>query len=148
MAERKPIDWHSRKMRIFVGISVPIVTVVLAILASMALSMLEQGPPCWFYKITGLYCPGCGTGRAAMALLDGDILLAFRNQPLMMILVPIMLYYLLKVYIAYVFGKDVLPFFKIGVKLAIGLLAVILLYWVLRNISVPPFSYLAPVANN
>ena len=63
----------------------------------------------------------------------------------MTILIPIMLYYLLKVYIAYVFGRDILPFFKIGVKLAIVLLAVILLYWVLRNIPVPPFTYLAPI---
>ena len=56
-----------------------------------------------------------------------------------------MLYYLIKVYIAYVFGKDILPFFKIDTKLAIGLLVVILLYWVLRNIPVKPFTYLAPI---
>ena len=28
---------------------------------------------CPFYELTGLYCPGCGSGRAARALLRGDL---------------------------------------------------------------------------
>ena len=145
MTGKRRIDWHSKKIRILVGIMLPLTAAVLALLLAMALSLLEQGPPCWFYKLTGLHCPGCGTGRAAVAVLNGDLALAFRNQPLMMILIPFVFYYLLKVYIAYVFGRDVLPFFKIGTKFAIGLLIVILLYWVLRNISIAPFTYLAPI---
>lgn len=145
MTGKKSFDWHSKKMRIFIGIALPVTAAALAFLLAIALSLLEQGPPCWFYKITGLHCPGCGTGRAAIAMLNGDIALAFRNQPLMMILIPFVFYYLLKVYIAYVFGKDVLPFFKIGTKFAIGLLIVILVYWVIRNIPIVPFTYLAPI---
>ena len=145
MTGKRRIDWHSKKIRILVGIMLPLTAAVLALLLAMALSLLEQGPPCWFYKLTGLHCPGCGTGRAAVAVLNGDLALAFRNQPLMMILIPFVFYYLLKVYIAYVFGRDVLPFFKIGTKFAIGLLIVILIYWGLRNIPIAPFSYLAPL---
>ena len=145
MTGKRRIDWHSKKIRILVGIMLPLTAAVLALLLAIALSLLEQGPPCWFYKLTGLHCPGCGTGRAAVAVLNGDLALAFRNQPLMMILIPFVFYYLLKVYIAYVFGRDVLPFFKIGTKFAIGLLIVILLYWVLRNIPIAPFTYLAPI---
>lgn len=145
MTEKRRIDWYSKKMRIFVGIALPLTVIALAVFIAVALSLLEQGPPCLFYRFTGLYCPGCGTGRAAMAILDGNLLLAFRNQPLMMLIAPFVLYYLIKVYIAYVFDKDVLPFFKIDTKLAIGLLVVILLYWVLRNIPVKPFTYLAPI---
>ena len=145
MTGKRRIDWHSKKIRILVGIMLPLTAAVLALLLAIALSLLEQGPPCWFYKLTGLHCPGCGTGRAAVAVLNGDLALAFRNQPLMMILIPFVFYYLLKVYIAYVFGRDVLPFFKIGTKFAIGILIVILLYWVLRNIPIAPFTYLAPI---
>ena len=147
MTEKKPIDWHSKKMRIFVGIALPIAVLLIAVLGAIALSLLAKGPPCWFYTVTGLHCPGCGTGRAAVALTNGKIALAFRNQPLMMLLLPFVLYYLLKLYIAYVFGRDVLPFFKIGVKFAVVLLAVILLYWILRNIPIAPFTYLAPISN-
>ena len=28
---------------------------------------------CPLYELTGLYCPGCGSGRAARALLRGDL---------------------------------------------------------------------------
>ena len=28
---------------------------------------------CPIYELTGLYCPGCGSGRAAQALLRGDL---------------------------------------------------------------------------
>ena len=145
MTDKKRIDWHSKKMRIFIGVLVPVSAAALVLLLAIALSLLEKGPPCMFYTVTGLHCPGCGTGRAAMAMLEGDLGLAFRNQPLMMLLLPFVIYYLLKIYIAYVFGRDVLPFFKIGSKFAIWLLAVILLYWVLRNIPISPFTYLAPI---
>ena len=145
MTDKKRIDWHSKKMRIFIGVLVPVSSAALALLSAIALSLLENGPPCMFYTVTGLHCPGCGTGRAAMAMLEGDLGLAFRNQPLMMLLLPFVIYYLLKIYIAYVFGRDVLPFFKIGSKFAIWLLAVILLYWVIRNIPISPFTYLAPI---
>jgi hypothetical protein len=30
-------------------------------------------PPCPFHALTGLDCPGCGTGRALAALASGDI---------------------------------------------------------------------------
>ena len=29
-------------------------------------------PPCLFYRVSGLYCPGCGGTRAIRALLEGD----------------------------------------------------------------------------
>ena len=143
--EKSKFDWHSKKMRILVGVGVP-VFILLAVSAVVVLLLwLEKGPPCQFYSLTGLYCPGCGMGRAAMALIHGDILLAFRNQPLVFIFGPFVAYYLLKVYIAYVFQKDVLPFFDINIAMGIAVVAVIVLFWILRNIPVAPFTYLAPV---
>lgn len=35
-------------------------------------------PPCLFHKLTGLYCPGCGSTRAVHALLHGDVATAAR----------------------------------------------------------------------
>jgi hypothetical protein len=35
-------------------------------------------PSCAFHKLTGLYCPGCGSTRAIHALLHGDVASAAR----------------------------------------------------------------------
>ena len=38
--------------------------------------------PCIFRSLTGVPCPSCGTTRAAMAFLDGDLISAFAANPL------------------------------------------------------------------
>jgi hypothetical protein len=38
--------------------------------------------PCIFRSLTGVPCPSCGTTRAAMAFLDGDIVAALAANPL------------------------------------------------------------------
>lgn len=40
-----------------------------------------QLPPCWFYFISGYYCPGCGGTRAVRALLHGHVLKALWYHP-------------------------------------------------------------------
>ena len=131
----------TKKLRIFIGIAVPLVLIA----GAVYLYIFKQGPGCAFYKMTGIYCPGCGMGRAAVALLHLDFPLAFRNNPLMILLLPFILYYLLKMYIAYVFGKDILPFFEITTPMAVVLAVVVVLFWILRNIPIEPFTYLAPI---
>src|SRR5690554_8210264 len=44
------------------------------------------------YYFTGFYCPGCGSQRAIHLLLHGDIIGAFRFNPLMVLTIPIMVY--------------------------------------------------------
>ncbi len=39
-------------------------------------------PACTFHELTGLACPTCGTTRAALALLEGDVLTALWINPL------------------------------------------------------------------
>ncbi len=133
-------DFRSRGVRIFVGIAIPLLLLV----GALFLYFVQSGPPCVLHKLTGIYCPGCGVGRMCVSLLHGDILAALDYNLLFALLLPFLLYYLLKLYIAYVFGKDALPFFKLNKWGAIALLSVILLFTVLRNIPLFPFSYLAP----
>ena len=57
---------------------------------------------------------------------------------------PFVAYYLIKQYIRFVFRKDPLPFFQIGLSAYNGIMLLVLLFWVLRNIPVFPFSLLAP----
>ena len=135
--------YQKRSLRLLVGIGLPIAALSLAAFCLIS----GKTPPCLFYELTGLYCPGCGTGRALLALLHGRLYAAFRYQPLMIICLPVLVYYIAKLYLAFLFGRDILPFPTIRNKwLAITVTSVIIAYWILRNIPVIPFSYLAPTS--
>lgn len=51
-------------------------------------------PPCYFRRLTGLYCPGCGGTRAWAALIHGQVFRSLVYHPV----VP----YAAAVYVAYV----------------------------------------------
>lgn len=46
-------------------------------------------PPCVFFHILGIYCPGCGGTRALNALLHGRLLLSLWYHPLVLYTVVI-----------------------------------------------------------
>ena len=131
------------KYRLLVGIGLPCACVALALL----FLWLGKTPPCVFYEATGLYCAGCGTGRSLLALLHGRLYAAFRYQPLLILSLPVILYLCAKLYISFVFGRDLLPFPALRAR-AIGwtVLGVVIGYWILRNLPFFPFYYLAPTS--
>ena len=47
-------------------------------------------PQCPFLRLTGLYCPGCGAQRALHALLSGNFAEAFRFNPFLLSIVPLL----------------------------------------------------------
>ena len=100
------------------------------------------GLSCLFYELTGLYCPGCGSGRAAIALLHGHVLEALSHNALFLLLgVPCGLL-LVWEYLRFVFPGLGLKKIELPVwtaRLALGMIAV---FWLLRNI--PGFEILAP----
>lgn len=55
-------------------INIILLTLIIAVLLSVYAFLCSCGVviPCVFYKITGLYCPGCGNTRAALAFLRFD----------------------------------------------------------------------------
>lgn len=99
---------------------------------------------CVFYQVTGLYCPGCGSGRAATDLVHGNVLRAIEHNVFFVIFLPILTYYGLKRYLAFVLSKDVLPFLNISYRGSVIVLWIILIYTILRNIPIMPFKWLAP----
>ena len=52
-------------------------------------------PRCIFHELTGLNCPGCGGLRAAHRLLHGDLAGAFAFNPLLVLLSPVIGWFLL-----------------------------------------------------
>ena len=99
---------------------------------------------CVFNSVTGLYCPGCGTGRACYSILHGRFLDAFCYNPLMAVLLPLIgLYVAVRSADWVITGGNHIDR-RISVKFLIGVLVVIFVYGVLRNIPAFPFTLLAP----
>ena len=103
-------------------------------------------PPSPFRLLTGgLFCPGCGTLRALHQLLHGHLLAAIDLNLLMVLSLPLIAYSYL-VYSSHALFKPQqwFPPIYTPAKWIWVILGVILTYWILRNIPVEPFSWLAP----
>jgi len=114
-----------------------------AIVAVAALAALYAGavrltgtmPRCLFKWITGWSCPGCGSQRAFMALLGGDIHAAVRFN----LLLPVAVLYLALLLAGYLFPS--VPALARTVRAATSpaalwtWLAVVILWTVARNIA-------------
>jgi hypothetical protein len=98
---------------------------------------------CIFYKVTGLYCPGCGSTRAMHQLLHGHIVKAFGYNPLLVSLLPFLGYAVLSVVLNFVSGRRLPEFFFRPVIIWI-VVGCIFAFWILRNIPIYPCTLLAP----
>lgn len=100
--------------------------------------------PCIFHVLTGLYCPGCGAGRACFALLHGHFLEAFAYNPLLFLLLPFIgLYLVVRCADWMITGGNHVDR-RISVKMLVAVLIVVFVYGMVRNIPVYPFTLLAP----
>lgn len=88
-------------------------------------------PPCDTYSHFGIYCPGCGLTRCILAIMHGDIWLAFRcNAAVLCLLIAAVLLYAEFVLLS--FGKDV-QLLPRKARVYIAFAAVAVIYIVLRN---------------
>lgn len=102
-------------------------------------------PKCIFYTSTGLYCPGCGSQRALISLLHGDIKTALHDNFLAVCLLPFIVY-ALTIFLVNLFRRK-----KITTRLfntflpARLILILVIVFALLRNIPAYPFTLLAPI---
>ena len=98
-------------------------------------------PKCFFHELTGLYCPGCGVQRSFHALLNGHILNAIDYNLLFILFLPLIIFFIL----AFSLGrKHPSTSFIYKPIFSFTVIIVVVSFWVLRNIPVTPFSWLAP----
>lgn len=97
---------------------------------------------CPFYEITKLYCPGCGITRCIISLFHFEFYQAFRYNPLIFILLPVLIPYMIYLLIVYVFDLEDYIVKKIPSYVWVILLIITILFGILRNLSV--FVFLAP----
>ena len=88
-------------------------------------------PPCPFRWFTGWLCPGCGSLRAMHFLLHGEFAAALAMNPLLVVLLPLLLFLLTRYFLSFLFehAEPVLP-----ARVVWLLLAITLLYAVARNL--------------
>ncbi len=103
---------------------------------------LRTGVSCFFHDLTGWYCPGCGTCRAIQAFFRGQFkeMLSY-NIMTVFLGIPAGFVFIHE-YLRLVFPSLHLRAVYVPQRTAEGIIAVLLLFWVLRNI--PAFSFLAP----
>ena len=99
-------------------------------------------PACPFQKLTGLYCPGCGSTRMLYFLLHGHPLMALHENALTMVILPVAL-----VALARQLGwRFELGSAKVRRMAFRGAIAAVLLFTIARNVPVYPLCELAPEA--
>ncbi|NNV55782.1 DUF2752 domain-containing protein [Limnovirga soli] len=100
-------------------------------------------PACTFHQITGFYCPGCGAQRAFLSLLHGNFLLALQQNFIVVISIPFVVYLYILVCINY-FQKRQIGSIVYKKQFILFFVFTLLLFGVLRNIPVYPFTNFCP----
>jgi hypothetical protein len=107
--------------------------VLLGLAYALFIQCTGLGIPCVFRLMTGYRCPGCGMTHAAMALIHGQPKTAFRENPLSLSVVPLLLLY--GAYRAEVYIRTARTDFRKWEIVFLGVLwVVVLLFWLLRNL--------------
>lgn len=99
--------------------------------------------PCYFNRLTGLYCPGCGATRALHELLHGRFLSALHENLFAVVFLPVTAYLIVGDIYAYYFHKKLPTLFSVRTW-AVIITVTGIAFTVLRNIPVEPFTWLAP----
>jgi drug/metabolite transporter (DMT)-like permease len=98
-------------------------------------------PVCLFHEATGLLCPGCGSLRALHQLLHGNVADAFRFNPLLVLSLPLVLAMTVRFLAQKTEPQS--PRVRLRLGWMWALLAVLVVFGVLRNLPLAPLSWLA-----
>lgn len=95
--------------------------------------------PCPFHLLTGLDCPGCGMTRAMHSLLHLDLRAAFFFNPFVFAVAPFLAFVWICLFRRILCGRPTLSTIYVPPAAAFTVIAVIVAFWILRNIPVYPF---------
>lgn len=95
-------------------------------------------PACMFRVLTGLTCPGCGSTRALHQLLHGHVASAFVLNPLLLIVLPILMYVLIR-HTAWAIRGASPAGNRLPAPVIYGIFFLLLSFWVIRNTPLYPF---------
>lgn len=96
-------------------------------------------PTCQFYKLTHLHCPGCGSLRALHQLTHGHLAAAFHSNPLLIVSFPMFAW----LGISKLRNRSA-SVLMIQPAAAWTILAIVIMFGILRNLPLAAFSWMAP----
>ena len=98
--------------------------------------------PCVTYELFHFLCPGCGITRMCIALIEGDIILAFRQNAFVLCLLPFLAVW--GIYKAYKYVCNKEPGLFLWEKIVFIIVFLIAVtFSILRNLEA--FVFLAPI---
>lgn len=101
--------------------------------------------PCLFHLSTGLHCPGCGSTRAVSSFLHGDILHGLKNNLLIVLWGPYIIYRSYSALHTWIDGVK-RTIWSPPKSSIIFFLVLTITYTILRNLPFEPFTRLfAPI---
>ena len=100
-------------------------------------------PRCPIYATTSFYCPGCGSQRALHDFLHLNIKGVLGHNILFLFGILILIYDITIKILNRYFHKSINNLLN-HKRTPIIILIVIILFWIVRNISIYPFTLLAP----
>lgn len=103
----------------------------------------ELFPRCLFHSITGAYCPGCGSQRALHSLMHLNIAGVVSFNFLFLPAAVLILYHYIHPLLNHIFNWK-LPNVLYLKNTPWIILAIVLAFWIIRNLPWYPFSVLAP----
>jgi hypothetical protein len=111
--------------------------------AGVYLFIFEPGksgffPVCPFRMVTGFACPGCGSTRGMHALVHGDVVSAFKFNPLLVLSLPFLLYAFLRFTNDAIQGRQPKSN-RLDAKYIWTIFGVVLFFWIFRNTPFYPF---------
>jgi hypothetical protein len=139
-----PRETHPNRERALLGMMIAAAVIGTAILSWRDPTTPGFYPPCPFHRLTGLYCPGCGSTRATHALLHGHLGQALAYNLAMVAALPFLGYALVRHVRRVVLGLRRRDSRRLPPGLILMIAAALSLFWVLRNLPYPPFTLLAP----
>ncbi|MDO5608438.1 MAG: DUF2752 domain-containing protein [Capnocytophaga sp.] len=101
-------------------------------------------PRCPSVTFLGLYCPGCGSQRAVHQLLHADIAQAFRYNPLLVIVFPLLLYAVGIMLYNAIFDKKIRISLFYNNVFVFSFFLLVIVYFIARNLSFTSLECLVP----
>ncbi len=111
---------------------------LLLVAGGVLLSRAGLGIPCPFHLVTGLDCPGCGVTRMLSALAAGDLAAAWRANPGLLALSPVLALLALVLAVGWLRTGQIKPSRWQSVLLW-GCVGLLLAFGVLRNLPFYPY---------
>ncbi|MFK7973190.1 MAG: DUF2752 domain-containing protein [Bacteroidia bacterium] len=101
-------------------------------------------PQCPFFGMTGLHCPGCGSQRAIHHLANAEWYQAANDNVLVYMGLLVIVYNLTIRTHNHFYPKARWKNILYSSKVSWGILVLVLGFWLLRNLPIVPFDWLAP----